>query len=223
MWLCVLSVKSTDPGLLFELKGVDAERCNQCNMVPAPRIPIFAKLTVFVVIAIVCSFAVRNADNKSTDVVHRSWCRTMKSMQWCSHPAYLFWWNWPFLLSLLLFVFALFLMPTTRVQMLSTGVDADRCNDARIPLLVLLYEVDDSFNFFLQQLQIEMVHTSTGPLSNLDRCPLMLIIFFTIIISIVCYFLSASFGVQDPILCQSSLLAIRPCIIAKYMAILIDL
>ena len=66
-----------------------------------------------------------------------------------------------------------------------------------------------------------MVHTSTGPLSNLDRGPL--IIFCTIIISIVCYFLSASFGVQDPILCQSSLLAIRPCIIAKYMAILIDL
>ena len=87
-----------------------------------------------------------------------------------------------------------------------------------------LEEVDDSFNFFLQQLQIEMVHTSTGPLSNLDRGPL--IIFCTIIIlyiSIVCYFLSASFGVQDPILCQSSLLAIRPCIIAKYMAILIDL
>ena len=88
----------------------------------------------------------------------------------------------------------------------------------------LLEEVDDSFNFFLQQLQIEMVHTSTGPLSNLDRGPL--IIFCTIIIlyiSIVCYFLSASFGVQDPILCQSSLLAIRPCIISKYMAILIDL
>ena len=66
-----------------------------------------------------------------------------------------------------------------------------------------------------------MVHASTGPLSNLDRGPL--IIFCTIIISIVCYFLSASFGVQDPILCQSSLLAIRPCIIAKYIAILIDL
>ena len=30
MWLCVLSVKSTDPDLLFELNGVDAERCNQC-------------------------------------------------------------------------------------------------------------------------------------------------------------------------------------------------
>ena len=105
--------------------------------------------------------------------------------------------------------------------MLSTGVDAGRCNDARIPLLVVLYEVDHSFIFFLQQLQIEMVHTSTGPLSNLDRGPL--VIFCTIIISIVCYFLSASFGVQDPILCQSSLLPIRPCIIAKYMAILIDL
>ena len=105
--------------------------------------------------------------------------------------------------------------------MLFTGVDAGRCNDARIPLLVLLYEVDDSFNFFLQQLQIEMVHTSTGPLSNLDRGPL--IIFCTIIMSIVCYFLSASIGVQDPIFCQSSLLAIRPCIIANYMAILLDL
>ena len=119
-------------------------------MVPAPRIPIFAKLTVFVVIVVVCSFAVRNADNKSTDVVHRSWCRTMQSMQWCPRPAYLSWWNWPFLLSLLLFVFTLFLMPTTRVQMLSTGVDAGRCNDARIPLLVLLYEVDDSFNCVTQ-------------------------------------------------------------------------
>ena len=41
-------------------------------IVPASRIPIFAKLTVFVVIVVVCSFAVRNADNKSTDVVHRS-------------------------------------------------------------------------------------------------------------------------------------------------------
>ena len=52
--------------------------------------------------------------------------------------------------------------------MLFTGVDAGRCNDARIPLLVLLYEVDDSVNFFLQQLQIEMVHTSTGPLEEVD-------------------------------------------------------
>ena len=52
--------------------------------------------------------------------------------------------------------------------MLSTGVDADRCNDACIPLLVLLYEVDDSFNFFQEQLQIEMVHTSTGPLEEVD-------------------------------------------------------
>ena len=69
MWLCALSVKSTDPDLMFELKGVDA---SIKAIVPAPRIPIFAKLTVFVVIAVVCSFAVRNADNKSTDVVHRS-------------------------------------------------------------------------------------------------------------------------------------------------------
>ena len=38
MWLCALSVKSTDPDLLFELKGVDAERCNQCTIGYAMKI-----------------------------------------------------------------------------------------------------------------------------------------------------------------------------------------
>ena len=41
-------------------------------MVPAPRIPIFAKLTVFVVFVVVCLCLVLNADDKSADVVHWS-------------------------------------------------------------------------------------------------------------------------------------------------------
>ena len=57
---------------MFELKGVDAEGCNQCNMVPASRIHIFDKFTVFVVDVVVCPFAVGNADYRGTDVVHQS-------------------------------------------------------------------------------------------------------------------------------------------------------